>query len=182
MLYKDRRPREYLTKEEVELLVRVLRGRQSRRNALILLMMYRHGLRVSEVIGLTWDQVDLVLGRITIYRLKNGRQGDHPLSRDEIKGLRRTARTSSPYIFLSERGDKLSPCAIRKIIKEAGERADLPFPLHPHMLRHGTGYQLVNQDTDIRVIQEYLGHSSISSTVRYTALSRKKIDRAARLL
>ena len=136
-------------------------------------MSYRHGLRVSEAITLPWNAVDLDRGNIHVHRLKEGVPAVHPLRGIEIRALRRLERDTRnfSYVFVSERGGPLSDSAVRKIVSRAGEHAGLPFPVHPHMLRHATGYKLANEGHDTRAIQHYLGHKNIRHTVRYTQLS-----------
>lgn len=169
------RPREYLTEDEAQRLIRAARrrGRHGHRDATLILMTYRHGLRVSEVTSLRWDVVDLSHGRVYVHRRKAGVASVHPLRGPEIRALRRLARESpsSPYVFVSERRGPLSGSAVRKLVARAGVAAGLPFPVHPHMLRHGTGYKLANDGHDTRAIQHYLGHRNIQHTVRYTQLA-----------
>ena len=169
------RPREYLTEQEVEQLMQAARrtGRHGHRDATLILITYRHGLRVSEVTALQWHGIDLRHGRLHVRRLKAGIPAVHPLRGPEIRALRRLERESprSPYVFVSERGSPLTDSTMRKIIARAGRSAGLKFPIHPHMLRHATGYKLANDGHDTCAIQHYLGHKNIQHTVRYTQLS-----------
>lgn len=171
----DVRPREYLTEDEVGRLMKGARttGRHAHRDATLILIIFRHGLRVSEVIALQWNVVDLGHGRLHVGRLKEGTPSVHPLRGPEIRALRRLKRESppSPYVFVSERRGPLTDSAVRKIVARAGQQAGLAFPVHPHMLRHATGYKLANDGHDTRAIQHYLGHKNIQHTVRYTQLS-----------
>ena len=170
-----RREREYLTGDEVEALVKAARarGRWGHRDAALILLAYRHGLRASEVTGLKWDAVDLDNRQLHITRRKNGKPSVHPLRDAEIRELRRLHRevNGSPYVFQSERLGKLSTRSVHYLVTEAGKAAGLPFPVHPHMLRHGCGYKLANDGADTRLIQDYLGHRNITHTVRYTELN-----------
>lgn len=172
---RDVRPREYLTDDEVRRLIRAARrsGRHGHRDATLLLLTYRHGLRVSEAIALQWNAIDLDHGQLHVKRLKDGTASVHPLRGPEIRALRKLRRDApqSPYLFVSERGGPLTDGAARKIVGRAGRQARLPFPIHPHMLRHATGYKLANDGHDARAIQHYLGHKNIQHTVRYTQLS-----------
>lgn len=169
------RTREFLTPREVESLVKAARqtGRHQHRDSTLITFMYRHGLRVSEAVALRWDQVDLEQGLVHINRLKNGVASTHPLRGPEIRYLRRLKReqASSPYVFTTERGGPLTTSTVRKMIARAGRTADLPFPIHPHMLRHACGYKLANDGHDTRALQHYLGHRNIQHTVRYTEMS-----------
>lgn len=171
----DYRSREYLTEHEVDQLIAAAGkvGRHSHRDATLIMLTYRHGLRVSELVSLRWDQVDLRQGLIHINRLKQGNPSVHPLRGPELRSLRRVQRDYSmlPYVFSSERKAPLTDDAIRKIVGRAGVEAKLPFTVHPHMLRHACGYKLAQEGQDTRAIQHYLGHKNIQHTVRYTQLS-----------
>ena len=172
---RDVRTREYLTENEVDALIHAARniGRHGHRDSTLILLMYRHGLRVSEAIALRWEQVDLKQGLIHINRLKNGTPSTHPLRGPEIRALRRLARDypDTPYLFVTERKGPLTASTVRKLVARAGKHAALPFPVHPHMLRHATGFKLANDGHDTRAIQHYLGHRNIQHTVRYTELA-----------
>ena len=172
---KDLRSREYLTTEEVDQLMASARsvGRHSHRDSTLILVAFRHGLRVSELVALRWDMVDLKQGLMHVSRLKNGVNSTHPLRGPELRALRKLKRdyTDTPYVFVTERKGPLTASAVRKIIARAGEQAKLGMPIHPHMLRHSTGYKLANDGHDTRSIQLYLGHKNIQHTVRYTELA-----------
>jgi type 1 fimbriae regulatory protein FimE len=171
---RDSRTREYLTPAEIEkLLEAAASGRYGHRDRTLLLMMYRHGLRVSEAISLRWDQVDLKAGHLAVQRLKNGVASTHPLRGPELRALRQLRREwpDSPYLFVSERGGPMTASNVRKLVTRTGLDAKLPFPIHPHMLRHACGYKLANEGHDTRSLQHYLGHKNISHTVRYTELA-----------
>ncbi len=174
------RSREYLTPNEVEALMAAARkvGRHGHRDATLILLAYRHGLRVSELISLQWDMVDLEQGRLHVTRSKNGSASVHPLRGPELRALRRLQREypSSPYLFTTERKSPLTASTVRHIVKRAGKLADILFPCHPHMLRHACGYKLANDGHDTRAIQHYLGHKNISHTVRYTELSADRFN------
>jgi type 1 fimbriae regulatory protein FimB/type 1 fimbriae regulatory protein FimE len=172
---RGRRTREHLTPQEVEKLIRAASrvGRYGHRDATLITLAYRHGLRVGEVVALRWDQVDLEQGLLHVSRLKNGVSSTHPLRGPELRALRRLRREQgiSPYVLTSERGSAMTDSSARKIIARAGEQAQLGFPVHPHMLRHACGFKLANEGHDTRAIQHYLGHRNIAHTVRYTELA-----------
>ncbi len=174
------RSREYLTSDEVEALMSAARkvGRHGHRDATLILQAYRHGLRVSELVALRWDQVELKRGLLHVTRAKNGSPSTHPIRGPEIRALRRLHREypDSPYVFTTERRGPLTTSTVRKIVARAGQRAGLPFPVHPHMLRHACGYKLANDGHDTRSIQHYLGHKNITHTVRYTELSADRFN------
>jgi integrase len=167
------RSREYLTESEIEKLMKAAErvGRHGHRDATLILIAYRHALRVSELVALRWDAIDLAHGMVHINRLKNGRDGTHPLSGRELRALRRLKRDypDTPHVFVSERGGPMTSSNVRKMLTRAGE--GLGMPIHPHMLRHGCGFKLANQGIDTRSIQAFMGHSSIASTVIYTEIA-----------
>ena len=175
---KDVRSREYLTPSEVEQLMlaagRV--GRHPFRNKTLILIAYRHAFRVSELVALRWDQIDLKQGHLHVRRAKNGVDSTHPLRGIELRALKRLTREyeRSPYVFVTERGGPLTTSAVRKLVARAGELAGLDFPVHPHMLRHACGYELANEGHDTRSIQQYIGHSNIQHTTRYTELAASR--------
>jgi integrase len=178
---RERRTREHLTPQEVDRLIKAASrvGRYGRRDATLILLAYRHGLRVSELVALRWDQVDLEQGLLHVSRLKNGVPSTHPLRGPEIRALRRLRREygTSPYVFVTERGGSMTDSSVRKIVGRAGDQAQLGFPVHPHMLRHACGFKLANEGHDTRAIQHYLGHRNIQHTVRYTELAADRVKR-----
>ena len=169
------RSREYLSDQEVAALMKAAAriGRHGERDAALILIAYRHGLRVSELVSLRWDQVDLQQGLLHVARRKHGIASVHPLRGPELRLLRRLQRNypHTAYLFLSERKAPLTTDAVRKVIGRAGREAGIEFQVHPHMLRHATGYKLANDGQDTRAIQHYLGHRNIQHTTRYTELA-----------
>jgi integrase len=158
------RSREYLTPDEVDALQKAALsiGRHGHRDATLILIGYRHGLRVSALVALRWDQLDLKAGSLHVNRLKNGSPSIHPLRGPELRALRRLQRDypATPYVFVTERSGPMTDSNVRKMVARAGTRARIPFPVHPHMLRHAAGYKLANDGHDTRAIQQYLGHCS----------------------
>jgi type 1 fimbriae regulatory protein FimB/type 1 fimbriae regulatory protein FimE len=167
--------RKYLTPREVERLMNAARksGRYGHRDATMILIAFRHGLRASELTGLRWSDVELATGRLHVRRVKNGSPSVHPLQGDELRALRRLQREQQPssHVFTTERGGPMTPKGFNTAMHRIGERAGMPFPVHPHMLRHATGYALANAGHDTRALQAYLGHKNIQHTVRYTELA-----------
>ncbi|MBA3856926.1 MAG: integrase [Cyanobacteria bacterium PR.3.49] len=174
---KVKAKRDYLTEKEVDQLRETARknGRYGQRDSLMILMSYRHGLRSAELVELTWDQVDFTAGRIDIHRKKNGAASKQPLNGEELRQLRLLKKEScSPFIFASERGDKMTTANIRMLFKKLRGLVSLDVHAHAHALRHACGHKLADQGVDTRHIQDYLGHRNIQNTVRYTELSAEK--------
>jgi integrase len=169
------RKREHLTEAEVERLMKATRdNRWGHRDATMILVAFRHGLRVSELVDLRWDQIDLATANLHVRRVKKGSPATHPIRGDELRALRKLAREQdpkSPFVFTSERGSPFTTAGFARLMERAGESAGLAFKIHPHMLRHACGFALANQGHDTRALQAYLGHKNIQHTVRYTELS-----------
>ena len=169
------RQREYLTSAEIVKLMKAARdGRYGQRDATLILIAFRHGLRASEICDLEWSQVEFSLSAsLHVRRAKNGKPSVHPLRGDEIRALRDLRRQfpDSGFVFATERGGPFTPDAVNRLVKRIGERAGFAFLVHAHMLRHGCGYALANAGHDTRAIQDWLGHRSIQHTVRYTELA-----------
>jgi type 1 fimbriae regulatory protein FimE len=149
------------------------KNRHGHRDATMILVTYRHALRATEVCQLRWDQYDLKRGSLHVNRIKNGIDSVHPVGGNELRALRKLQREEpeSRYVFVSERGAPLSHEGFLKMVKRAGVAANMPFGVHPHMLRHACGYKLANDGHDTRAIQLYMGHRNIQNTVSYTQLS-----------
>jgi site-specific recombinase XerD len=180
--YSDVRQREHLTEPEVDRIRAAARkrGRYGHRDDTMILVAFRHGLRVSELVGLRWTQVALDEGKIHVRRAKGSDSGVHPLSGVEIRSLRRLKREAAPgasHVFVTERGGPCTGTGFAKMLARAAEAAGLgELRVHPHMLRHSAGYELAERRTDLRVIQQYLGHRAITSTTRYVTLSSSRFE------
>ncbi|MFY9900739.1 MAG: tyrosine-type recombinase/integrase [Xanthobacteraceae bacterium] len=171
------RTREHLTIDEVERLIEAANSnRYGHRDALMVLLAFRHGLRAAEVCDLRWEQVDFKTASLHVRRLKNGTPSTHPLTGRELRALRRHQRetTKSPFVFLSERGAPLSAPGFSRLVERAAVAAKLEIKTHAHMLRHACGYKLANDGHDTRALQAYLGHKNIQNTTRYTALAQDR--------
>ena len=174
------RPREHLTPVEIEKLIATARargrGRCAQRDAAAILIAFSHGLRVSELVALRWSQFDLTDGVVHVSRRKNGRPSTQPLRGSELRALRRLRRLwpDGQFVLQTESGDPWTEAGFRKMLARTGEAAGFPWPVHPHQLRHATGYRLANDGVDTRTIQAYLGHANISHTTIYTELAANR--------
>jgi integrase len=172
---RDLRTREYLTERELEKLIEAAKvNRWGHRDATMLLVAFRHGLRASELTDLRWDQIDFATATLHVRRVKQGTPSTHPIRGDELRALRRLQREQepkSPFVFTSERGAPFSTAGFARMVERAGIEAKLGFKAHPHMLRHACGFALAAKGHDTRALQAYLGHKNIQHTVRYTELA-----------
>lgn len=183
----DYRDREYLHVEEINrLLVAAKREREDSNQEkypycwdVLLLLMYRHALRVSEAIALKWTDIDWTNGRISVHRKKGSISGIQPLSADELRGLKRLfkAKTSS-YIFISSQGKPVADISVRKCIERLGRKADLPFSLHPHMIRHSAAIHFLDKTNNLYLTKEFLGHKEIDNTLLYLKLVPGMLENA----
>lgn len=175
---KALRTREHLTEAEVEKLIEAAKGnRWGQRDATMILVAYRHGLRAAELVDLRWDQVEFTTATLHVRRVKQGTPSTHPIMGDELRALRRLQREQTPrasFVFTSERGTPFSPAGVARMVERAGIAAGIGFKVHPHQLRHACGYALANRGHDTRALQAYLGHKNIQHTVRYTELTPKR--------
>ena len=185
--HRRERVHKHLTEHEIDQLLAAAKDetvtRNSIRNYCLLLLMFRHGLRVGEAIRLKVSDVDFQEGKegtITIRRLKHGVSGIHPLFRGEAKALKAwlaiRAGIDSDVLFVSEQGKPFTRAAINLLLDRIASAASLKN-VNPHALRHAAGYHAVNTGTDIRVIQRYLGHKSIASTVIYTEVDHTQFNK-----
>jgi type 1 fimbriae regulatory protein FimB/type 1 fimbriae regulatory protein FimE len=172
---RELRSREYLTQTEVERLITAAgQNHYAHRDATMILVAYRHGLRAAEVVSLQWHAIDFGRAEIHVARVKGSASSTHPLTGRELRMLRRLQREQKPkssFVFTSERDTPFAAAGYRKMVARLGKAAGFDFPVHPHQLRHACGYALANRGTDTRTLQAYLGHKNIQHTVRYTELA-----------
>lgn len=175
----DNSRRAYVTEQEVDRLIAAAkRGANGDRDAAMIMVCYTHGLRVSELIALQWRQIDLDAGRIEVIRLKGSENGIQPLRGVEIRALRKLRRTQpigSRFVFTTNRGGPMTRNAFFKILARAGAAAGIA-DMHPHLLRHGTGFRLVNQGMDTLALAAYLGHRQVQNTKRYAKMNAARFD------
>jgi len=183
-LDKTMQERKHLTGHEVEKLLAATKGaRNEARDRCLLLLMFRHGLRVSEACGLVLSQVDTESRILHVIRLKGGLSTTQPLRGEELRAIkawlavRTKMKPDTDSFFVSERRGPLSRKTVFVLIRKYGEVAGLPLAAHPHMLRHACGFALADQGADTRLIQDYLGHRNIQHTVRYTAANPARFER-----
>jgi integrase len=178
------RNREHLTQSEIDKLASAAKAtaQNGHRNYCAILLGYRHGLRVSEIAGLKWSDIDFDRGTVYLHRAKGSTSGTHPLQGDELRALRKLQREypDSPFLFVGRGNAPLDARAIAGMIKRLGKGSKLlGFPVHAHMLRHTCGYLMCDRGYDLRIVQAWLGHANIQNTVGYTALSSRQFDKVS---
>jgi integrase len=129
------RAREYLTDGEIARLIDAAgKNRYGHRDATMVLVAYRHGLRAGELVTLRWDAIDFAHGHLHVGRLKGSSESVHPLSGRELRALRRLKREqdpASPFIFTSERGAPFTTAGFRKMVARLGVAAGFGLPSAP---------------------------------------------------
>lgn len=175
---KNLRERRHLTPDEVsQLIEQADRGRYPARDRLMIEMMFRHGLRVSELVNLRWSDIDWTRGRILVRRMKAGRDTTHPLNQSEKYALKslKPPHERQGAIFTSERGQQMSRGNVNRIVAEIANETDIPIRVTPHRLRHACGFALASKGVDAFKIQQFMGHKSIMSTALYVDLAGREL-------
>ena len=162
-----------LTFEEVK---RIIDETKNIKHRLIIKLLYGCGLRLSEVINLKKEDINFEEGLIHI-ELAKGRKDRFvkiPESlKDELKGY--CSLDNSNILFVSNRGGKLTTKTVQKIVQNSARKAGIKKRVYPHLLRHSFATHLLEQGTDLRIIQKLLGHSDVKTTQFYTQVSQASI-------
>jgi integrase len=141
----------FLTDAQVDALAKAAANHRDRT---MIMVAFRHGLRVSELVSLKWDQVDLDAAMMRIYRAKHGRDATHPIPGGELRDLRRLKREGAgEFVFVSRLGGPMTARAFAQMLEKTAERAGVQGPFNPHSLRHACGYKLASEGRDMRTIQ-----------------------------
>ena len=171
----------FLTLDETK---RLFSRISDKRDKAIFLPAYRHGLRASEVGLLRVEDLDLKRLKIMLHRLKGSLSGEHPLQPDEARALKawlKARGTDSPVLFTSARSLPISRQMLDVLMKRYGGEASLPREkCHFHVLKHSIATHLLDDDADLRFLQDWLGHANIQNTVIYAALVSHSREKKAR--
>lgn len=148
------------------------------RNVAIVELLFMTGIRISELCDLRREDVNLTEGTIRVYG-KGAKERIIPIGNQEVLKLLREydhclQRREQSFFFLNRYGERVSPQAVRLMIKKNVKRAKISMHITPHMIRHSFATLLLEQDVDIRIIQNLLGHSSIVTTQIYTHVAAEK--------
>lgn len=176
----EKRTRKHLTQKELNsLLIAAKKSLRPVQSYTLILLMFRHGLRSGEAIALKWQDIDFEGARIFIRRLKHGIEQSHPLDKDELKTLRalkNKQKNKSIYVFVNYQGLPYTENSLWPLIKRLGVKANIDFPIYPHMLRHTCGTLLAAKTGDPLLVKDYLGQRKIDSAMEYINLSGKRFE------
>lgn len=169
---------DFFSEKEIDTLLTANEKRTDKlkdRDQALLMLMFASGLRASEVVNLTFNQVDFdnrimkVSGKGNKDRLVPFTNSAKEAMLNYINGLRKDLlKEDTKYIFLNSQGNKMTVRGLEYILDEIEAKTGLYGKIHPHMLRHSFATKMLNRGADLRTIQELLGHSSIETTSIYT--------------
>lgn len=181
---------DFLFEEEIEKIFELNKKRKDEmvlRDEAIIELLYASGLRVSELVNLKYENIDFE-NRILKVLGKGNKERLVPFTsyaRDSlIKYSNKTRKKilkknmieeDYPYVFVNDKGHVLTTRGVEYILKNIETKANLNISLHPHKFRHSFATHLMNKGLDLRIIQELMGHSSLSSTQVYTHVSNKHV-------
>jgi integrase len=170
----ERRAREHLSKDEVLILIKAARGnRYGQRDAAAIWIAFNHGLRVGELVDLRWADVRWEERKLLVRRLKGSRSGEHILTEQDkraIGPLRAKGQRPSDTVFA------MTAAGFRKMLARLELSPELAeLSIHPHMLRHACGYDLVGR-ADLQARAAFLGHIRLENTVRYSHLDADQFE------
>lgn len=168
----------YLTQDELRRLLAVIKLK-SKRDYAIFLLAYHHGLRASEVGMIKMSDINKDLWRIQVKRLKNSDSGEYVMLLPSIKAVKAwlRERPDSPWLFPSQRRLPVSRFMLDVLMKQYGEEAGIPRDKrHFHVLKHSIATHMLDAGTDIRSVQDWIGHKNIQNTVVYAQISNRARD------
>ncbi len=164
---------EILTPNEVKKMIEIT---ENIKHKLILKMLYGCGLRVSEVVNLKKKDIDFSEKLIHIKLSKGKKDRFVKLPESLIEDLKNYCRLfNDEVLFPSNRGGKLTTATIQAIVENSAKKVKIKKEVYPHLLRHSFATHLLEQGTDLRIIQKLLGHSDIKTTQIYTHISQASI-------
>jgi len=171
---EERRPREHLSRAEVLILCKsAKRNRNGSRDAAAIWIAFNHGLRISELCDLRWSDIQWPERRIMVRRLKGSQSGEHPLTEQDKRFL---GPLRAQGLRPSDRVFGMEPAAFRRMLYRLKLPPELAaLKIHPHMLRHACGFDLVGR-ADLQARAAFLGHKRLENTVRYSRLAPDQFE------
>lgn len=160
----------------IEEMKRLINSTNNIKHKLILKLLYGCGLRVSEIVNLKKKDINFDEGLIKIVLAKGKKDRFVKLPSSIFNGLKSYCNLlNEDFLFPSNRGGKLTPATIQAIVEKNAKKAEIKRRVYPHLLRHSFATHLLEQGTDLRIIQKLLGHSDIKTTQIYTQISQASI-------
>jgi len=173
-MMKKPKLRKYLYEEEiVSLLQAVKTTRHSLRNTALLLLLYIHAYRTTEICNLKWDDIDLKRNKIVVKRTKGGVDFTHDISMTEkilLEQFYREKKFDSPFVFVTDKGYSFTRQGIYSIVTRLNKISGIDVWVHTHMLRHSKGFNLRRMGKNLEDIRDYMGHKHIATTEIYTRM------------
>lgn len=173
----SRQSRDHLQPKEIDKVLKAALddGRFAHRNYTLILLCYRHGLRIGELSGLRWRMIDFNRKVIRVNRLNNGIDSVQPLRREELVALRKLKKDNpgQSLLFVTRTGTPMGGRTISRLVANAGRKAKMKVRVTPATLRRSCGYALAQAGHSMVAVQHYLGHRNIRHTQRYFELPDK---------
>lgn len=170
----------FLYQDEIQIIFESLdqSGFLGKRDYILILLMYSTGVRVSELVNIKIQDIDFTNGMILV--VGKGKKQRYVMCNsfclEEIKSYIKLCATTfkqeNEFLFLNSRGSVLTTRGVNYIFKQVSKKLDVTLKFSPHSLRHSFATHLLQNEMDIRMVQELLGHSSLSTTMNYTHLSK----------
>ncbi len=173
-----------LTKEETEKFLNIdCQNHFEYRNKTMIELMYGTGIRVSELINLKLNDIDLHMALLKVMG-KGGKERQIPIGDYALASLTTYIEKNRPkilknhhsdYVFIGQKGSHLTREYFYQIISDLGKKLNIKKKVSPHVLRHSFATHLLDQGADLRIIQELLGHANVTTTEIYTHVSKEKL-------
>ena len=186
---QEKRLPQFLYSEELEKLFAVsdLDTALGQRNQLLLELLYATGIRISECCQLQLQDVDFSLGTLLVTGKGNKQRYvpfgsyahealEHYMENGRLELLSKGKQTGSKHLFLNFRGEPITTRGVRVALNELVKKTSSTLHISPHVLRHTFATHMLNEGADLRVVQELLGHSSLSSTQLYTHVTKDRLQ------
>jgi len=156
------------------------KARTGLRDLAMIRLMLNAGLRSSEVLNISVEDVDWISGKLIIRHGKGNKDRIMWLNEDDLEIIKewKEIKPSSPVLFTTLKGNKINDRYLRAMVKRRAKKTDITKDVHPHLLRHTFATDLLRSTKNIRLVQKALGHASLSSTMIYTHVYDEELESA----